>query len=65
MAMEARKPAVRVGLIRVREHCTFTWEEPQAGGQRSAEVRTTHCAECAAVLRGLGYRLVPEERTSP
>ena len=63
MAMEAQKPAVRVGLIRVREHCTFTWKEPEAGGRRSAEIRTTHCAECVAVLRELGYRLVPEKRT--
>ena len=52
-----------VGLLRPRQHCTFTWREPEGGGPRSAEVRETHCAECVAELRALGYRLVPEGST--
>jgi hypothetical protein len=33
VAMEPRKLVVLVGLIRVREHCTFTWQEPERGGR--------------------------------
>jgi hypothetical protein len=52
------KGVVLVGLLRLREHCTFTWREPQAGGRRSAEVRSTHCEACVAELRRLGYDIV-------
>lgn len=62
MAVEPRKPVVLVGLIRLREHCTFTWQEPVGGKRRSAEVRATHCAECVAELRELGYLLVQEDQ---
>jgi hypothetical protein len=64
VAMEPRKVVVLVGLIRVREHCTFTWEEPEGGGRRSAQVRETHCSECVATLRELEYRLVSEDQAA-
>jgi hypothetical protein len=54
---------VLLGVVRVRDHCTFTWQECEGGGRRSAEVRATHCAECVAELRELGYRLVYEDRS--
>ena len=61
MAKEPRKPAILVGLFRIREHCTFTWQEPEGGGPRSVEVRATHCAECVAALQESGYLLVHED----
>jgi hypothetical protein len=46
-------------LIRIREHCTFSWQEPEGGGRRTVVVRSNHhCAGCVAELRELGYRLV-------
>jgi hypothetical protein len=48
------QPVVRVGLLRVREHCTFSWYAPE-GGRRTAEVRATHCEACVAELRQRGY----------
>lgn len=62
MGVEPRKPVVLVGLIRLREHCTFAWQEPEGGGRRTAEVRATHCPDCVAELRTLGYLLVHEDR---
>jgi hypothetical protein len=52
---------VLVGLIRQREHCAFTWEEPVGGGRRVVRVYRTHCADCIAELEKLGYLLVHEE----
>lgn len=53
------KRAALVGLIRIREHCTFSWQEPEGGGRRTVVVRSNHhCAGCVAELRELGYRLV-------
>jgi hypothetical protein len=53
-------PGVLVGLIRLREHCAFSWEEPERGGLRIATVRSSHCPECIAELRKLGYILLSE-----
>jgi hypothetical protein len=58
------KPVTLIGLIRLREHCAFTWQEPEAGGTRIARIRSTHCADCISELGKLGYRLVPEEDES-
>jgi hypothetical protein len=46
---------VLLGLIRLREHCAFTWEEPVTGGARVALVQPIHCRECVAELLRLGY----------
>jgi len=62
MSKESREPVVLVGLIRLREHCTFTWHELEGSGRRSADVRATHCAECVAELQDLGYLLVHEDQ---
>jgi hypothetical protein len=59
--MELPKPVVLVGLIRLREHCTFTWEEPARGGRRVAMITSTHCSECIAELGKLGYLLAHED----
>jgi hypothetical protein len=53
-------PAVRVGLIRLRDHCAFEWEQPIDGGPRVAAIRSTHCPECVAELGRLGYATVRE-----
>lgn len=61
---ESTKP-LRVGLIRVRDHCTFSWRENEAGGGRSAAIQATHCPECVAELRKLGYVLVQDGAGGP
>jgi hypothetical protein len=55
------RPVMLVGLIRLREHCAFSWQEPERGGQRVARVTSTHCAECTAEIKALGYVLESEE----
>ena len=56
---------VLVGLIRLREHCAFTWEEPVTGGRRIALVRSTHCRECVTELLKLGYIVRHEDHEPP
>jgi hypothetical protein len=55
---DADEGAVLVGLLRLREHCTFSWQEPQGGGRRTVEIYSTHCAACVGELRRLGYVVV-------
>jgi hypothetical protein len=56
-----RPAEMLVGLVRLRDHCTFAWEEPIGGGQRLAHVRRTHCEQCIAELGALGYLTVRED----
>jgi hypothetical protein len=65
MSDPARPPDRLVGLVRVREHCAFPWEQPVTGGTRVARVRTTHCPECVAELRKLGYLVTNDEAEEP
>ncbi len=54
-----------VGLIRVRQHCTFTWRRNLRHDQRSVDVFANHCADCVDEVRRRGYSLVftdPEEQ---
>jgi hypothetical protein len=57
VALEPDKRVVLQGSIRIRNHCTFVWRERASGGRRTAHVKATHCADCAAELRELGYLL--------
>jgi len=59
-----KTPVILVGLLRVREHCTFTWQGPERG-QRSVEIVSTHCSECIAEIRRLGYQLIYKEGAKP
>ena len=52
-----RPPRGLVGLVRVREHCTFNWRSLVESGVRVVEVIPTHCADCIAEVRRRGYRL--------
>jgi len=61
MGKEVDEPVMLVGLVRPREHCTFTWLAHAGGGRRSAQVRVTHCPECVAELRRRGYLIMSEE----
>jgi len=54
------KPHVFTGLIRLRDHCTFTWEQAEGDPQRTAIVRETHCPRCVTALGELGYLLRPD-----
>jgi hypothetical protein len=42
------------GILKVRDHCLFTWRETEQG-ERIARVKMHHCAECIVALRNLGY----------
>jgi hypothetical protein len=65
MTRHPKQPVMLVGLFRIREHCTFTWQEPEGGGQRAVEIVPSHCAECVAEIRKRGYRLVYEGGMDP
>lgn len=60
-----RKPArVPVGLLRVREHCTFAWNTTPGADQRSVDVLPSHCEECIAEVRRRGFELVDKRPDS-
>jgi hypothetical protein len=52
------EPDDLVGLVRVRQHCTFTWRKAAHQDQRSVEVFGNHCADCVEEVRRRGYSLV-------
>jgi len=55
-----------VGLVRIREHCTFTWRRATPSAEVSVEVRETHCTKCVAEARFRGYRLLgPDGQDHP
>jgi hypothetical protein len=56
------KKHVFTGFVRLREHCTFTWEQPEGEPRRTAIVRENHCEECVTAVRGLGYLLRSETK---
>ena len=49
---------MRVGLLRMRDHCTFSWQQPEGEGRRTVEVLPTHCDLCVAALLERGYEIV-------
>ena len=60
-----KSPITLTGLVRVREHCVFTWREPEGGGERSVDIFPTHCTECIKEIQQRGYRLVTESPKPP
>jgi hypothetical protein len=48
---------LRVGLIRIRDHCIFSWREGDPGNRRHVQVEPTHCRECLTEIGKLGYDL--------
>ena len=58
MTTDPTPPAILVGLVTVREHCTFTWRRSESGGARSVEIRPDHCPQCVAELGRRGARLI-------
>jgi hypothetical protein len=53
----------RTGLLRPREHCTFTWTQDEDQADRTVTIRRDHCLQCVAELRRRGHRLVSEDGT--
>ena len=51
------KRHVFTGLVRLRDHCTFTWEQREGEPLRTAIVRENHCEACVTAVRELGYLL--------
>jgi hypothetical protein len=58
MAGEPPSPVILVGVIRVRRHCTFSWQRVETAVVRTVEVRSSHCTQCIAELRQRGLQLV-------
>ena len=58
MTDDAEPRHVPVGLLRVRNHCTFTWRGAVTGAQRRVEVLPDHCAECIAEVRRRGLEVI-------
>jgi hypothetical protein len=71
--MADRKPAQLVGLIRVNEHCLFTWrgippEDYHGEGQapRFVDVTAEHCKRCIAeVVENLGFAINGQAQQGP
>ncbi len=43
-----------IGLIRVRDHCLFTWREQEFNRRtRTIELTPEHCEECIQEIRNL------------
>jgi hypothetical protein len=55
--------STRTGLVRPRDHCTFTWTQAENTEIRSVEVRPDHCLQCVAELRRRGHRLISSDGT--
>lgn len=64
MSADPPPPVMLVGLMRVREHCTFTWRKPETGGVRAVEVLADHCLQCIAELRRGGFELINPDGTA-
>jgi len=48
-----------IGLIRVDEHCLFTWVE--RGSRRVVQVESHHCEHCVAEVQRLGFGLETDD----
>jgi hypothetical protein len=55
-------PAGLVGLVRVRDHCVFTWRAPAIDAAKKVEIEPGHCGDCIAELRNLGYVVKPDRK---
>jgi hypothetical protein len=57
---------VVVGVIKIRQHCLFTWREPaNRPGSRRIEIGPEHCEECVAELERIIQRPVYLVDTRP
>jgi hypothetical protein len=58
-----------VGLIKVRDHCTFAWRRWVVDDTRRATRLSTHCDACVAAMQELGYVVLepdpPQPKRSP
>jgi hypothetical protein len=53
------------GLVRIRQHCLFRWQEPEGGGERTVDILPTHCAECVKEIQQRGYKSVRDVGERP
>jgi hypothetical protein len=58
MADRSDSQCDRVGLVRVRSHCTFTWRRAAGGDEKNVEVLPDHCVECVLEVRRRGYKVI-------
>ncbi len=49
-----------IGLLKIRDHCLFTWREPERERRRIVEIRSEHCEQCIAELykMAVGWTLI-------
>lgn len=66
MTKTSPPPLPIVGLVRLREHCAFTWRRSEGQVQSSLEIREHHCLQCIAEARRRDYKLVyPDGKDYP
>jgi hypothetical protein len=53
-----------VGLVRLRDHCTFKWQRSDGSDQRTVVVLDHHCLQCLAEARRRGYNLITQHGTA-
>lgn len=58
MNRDPENPRLSTGLLRVRDHCTFTWFRQAESEQRLVHVREDHCETCIAEVRRRGYDVI-------
>ena len=51
-----------VGLVKVREHCVFTWRALSTLGAKRVRVEREHCDACIASVQEIGYVVEREEK---
>jgi hypothetical protein len=54
-------PISLVGLVRLRDHCTFEWWRLDVSTVKNIEIREHHCLQCLAEARRRGYRLLTQD----
>lgn len=60
---KAHRPStILVGLVRIREHCTFNWRQPE-GAVQTILVLPHHCEDCLREARRRGFRLARPDGT--
>jgi hypothetical protein len=42
------------GSIQIRQHCTFSWRQPESAYQRIVDIENDHCETCIAELVRVG-----------
>lgn len=53
------------GTIKIRQHCTFSWRQPESGYQRIVDIENHHCDTCVSELVRMGGFIFNDRRDPP